>query len=250
MLETTISPLRFAPIFKTALWGGEQLRPMLGATPSPEPTGEAWLLSDVPGSETVVSEGPLTGKTLGELIVLFPDRLLGRSALAGSRFPLLLKFIEAKQNLSVQVHPNDAQAKRLEPEGPSSGKTEAWVILKAQPESLIYAGLNSGVTRQSFEQALRTGKVLDTLHQFHAKPGESIFLKAGTVHAIGAGLMLFEIQQTSDITYRLFDWERVDSKTGKPRTLHLEKSLECADFAAGPCLPADPSIVEGTPRTF
>ncbi len=220
---------------------------MLGAGNSTEPTGEAWLLSDVPGSETVVADGPLAGKSLGELIKLFPNHLLGRSVLVNDRFPLLLKFIDARQDLSVQVHPNDLQVSLLEPGSLSSGKTEAWVILQSEPASLIYAGLNPGVTRESFEQALRTGKVLGTLHRFHPTPGECVFLQAGTIHAIGAGLMLFEIQQTSDITYRLFDWNRVDAKTGKPRALHVDKSLECTDFAAGPCRPIEPVVVEGHP---
>ena len=163
------------------------------------------------------------------------------------KFPLLLKFIDARQELSVQVHPNDEQAAKL---GPGQfGKTEAWVILDRCAEtSQIYAGFAEGVTADHFRAALAEKTTPRTLHSFTPEPGDCVFLEAGTVHAIGANILLFEVQQTSDITYRLYDWDRVDAKTGQPRQLHIEDGLACADFARGPCPPVAPTVAEGEGR--
>ena len=154
-------PLRFEPIFKTALWGGARLRPFLGAPDANEPTGEAWVLSDQGDSLSVVADGPLRGATLRDLMEQIPQRLLGRPPEAHGRFPLLCKFLDARQPLSVQVHPNDEQAARMTPtsKGPNAGlgKTEAWVILQAEPDALLYAGLRPGVTREKLLEALRAG---------------------------------------------------------------------------------------------
>ncbi len=237
-----LHPLTFEPIFKSMLWGGRRLPEFLGRpAPHPDPIGEAWVLSDVDHSPTPIADGPLAGRTLRELIAEFPGQTLGPAATPDGRFPLLLKFIDARQELSVQVHPNDEQAARLHGPG-KRGKTEAWVVLDADPAtSRIYAGFRPGVTAGHFREAMDAKATPQTLHSFTPRPGDCVFLRAGTVHAIGANVFLFEVQQTSDITYRLYDWDRVDAKTGKPRELHVEHGLACSDFAAGPCHPVEPA---------
>lgn len=238
----TPAPLAFAPIFKSMLWGGRRL-PEFVRRPAPtdQPIGEAWALSDVDGSLSVVADGPHAGRTLREVIAADPTAIFGRHVPPAGKFPLLFKFIDARQELSVQVHPNDDQAARLK--GPGfRGKTEAWVILDADPAtSRVYAGFKPGVTAEKFRAAMAAGTTPDTLHSFTPKAGDCVFLEAGTVHAIGANILLFEVQQTSDITYRLFDWNRVDAKTKQPRELHIDHGLACANFAAGPCNPVVPN---------
>lgn len=225
-------PLRFRPIFKSALWGGRRIAQILPSAPSEGPISEAWLVSDVENNASVVADGPFAGWTIREL-------MQSRSAELGlenrDRFPLLIKVIDAQQPLSVQVHPNDEQAQRLA--GQPFGKTEAWYILHAEPCALVYAGWKPGVDRLEFLRALESGRAADCLHSFAAKAGDCIYIPAGTIHAAGAGLTIFEVQQTSDITYRLYDWGRVDAKTGKPRPLHIEKAIECLDFDCGPVEP-------------
>ena len=237
-------PLRFEPIFKHNLWGGRRLPAFLNRIPPhDDPIGEAWVLSDVDGSQSRVADGPLEGTTLRSLLATDPERLIGKSAAPHGKFPLLLKFIDAKQELSVQVHPNDQRAANL---GPGNfGKTEAWVILdRCEKTSRIYAGFAEGVTAADFRFALGQKTTPATLHSFTPHPGDCVFLEAGTVHAIGANILLFEVQQTSDITYRLYDWDRVDAKTGHPRQLHIEEGLACSDFDRGPCPPARPSTID------
>ncbi|MGL4423073.1 MAG: type I phosphomannose isomerase catalytic subunit [Gemmataceae bacterium] len=237
-------PLRFSPIFKTMLWGGTRLRPFFGHPTSTEPTGEAWVLSDVDGSPSVVQNGPLAGQTLRQLLQDQSVEILGEAPLANGRFPLLLKFIDAKQELSVQVHPTDEQARQKHPT--AAGKTEAWLVLQANPTtSKLYAGFRAGVTAADFQQAMASKTTPATLHQFTPQSGDCLFLRAGTVHAIGTDLMLFEVQQTSDITYRLYDWDRVDAKTGQPRELHIQDGLACSNFAMGPCPPIEPRPIPG-----
>jgi mannose-6-phosphate isomerase len=232
-------PLTFEPIFKSMLWGGRRLPDFLGRpAPTSDPIGEAWVLSDVEGNASVAVDGPLAGRTLRELVNQFGPELLGQTA--DERFPLLCKFNDARQELSVQVHPDDERAVRLKGPG-HRGKTEAWVILDADPAtSRIYAGFREGMTADQFRQAMLTKSTPDTLHSFTPSPGDCVFLPAGTVHAIGANILIFEVQQTSDITYRLYDWDRVDAKTGQPRDLHVDHGLECSDFAKGPCHPVVP----------
>jgi mannose-6-phosphate isomerase len=238
------APLRFRPQYKSMLWGGTRLLPSNGSpggsTPA-APVGEAWLLSDVDGSVSVVAGGVFAGQSLRDVIQSHGRELLGDVTLGNGRFPLLLKFIDAKLPLSVQVHPNDAQANARIPG--QNGKTEAWVVLASNPQtSRMYAGLTPGVTATDFRRALDQKRVAELLHSFVPKPGDCIFLPAGTVHAIGAETYLFEVQQTSDITDRLYDWDRVDATTGKPRELHIETGLACADFSTGPC---DPVVPDG-----
>jgi mannose-6-phosphate isomerase len=235
-----LTPLRFTPIFKSAMWGGSALRAMFGAPASPDPTGEAWVLSDHGDSPSVVADGPLAGTSLRRLIDEVPERLLGHKPEPGARFPLLFKFIHAREPLSVQVHPTDDKARELE--GPGAvGKTEAWVVIMADPAARVYAGLQPGVTPDRLRAAIRRGEVERLLYAHAPSAGDCFFLKAGTVHAIGGGLVLFEIQQTSDLTYRLYDWGRTDPRTGTPRELHIEKGLASVDFRAGPCRPVHPT---------
>jgi mannose-6-phosphate isomerase len=236
----SLPPLRFKPILKPALWGGQRLRTLFGAPAGPDPIGEAWLLSDCPDQPSVVADGPLAGRTLRELMERIPERLLGRVRAPQGRFPLLVKFLHARQPLSVQVHPNDARARELE--GPAAvGKTEAWVVLEADPTACVYAGLMPATTSDVLRSAIQNGTIEELLYAMVPAVGDCFFLKAGTVHAIGGGLVLFEVQQTCDLTYRLFDWGRTDPKTGKPRELHLEKGLACIDYTIGPCRPARPT---------
>lgn len=233
-----LAPLTFEPIFEKRLWGGRRLPGFLNRpAPHDEPIGEAWVLSDVDGSHSVISHGPHAGRALRELLAEDARAILGDWAAPGERFPLLLKFIDASQELSVQVHPDDALAAKLV--GPAArGKTEAWVILDADPAtSRIYAGFRDGVTPDAFREAMATKRAPQTLHSYTPAVGECVFLRAGTVHAIGANILLFEVQQTSDITYRLYDWDRVDAKTGMSRELHVDPGLACSNFAAGPCHP-------------
>ncbi len=233
-------PLKFEPLFKSAIWGGKRLRPYLRHPASDEPTGEAWVLSDVDGSLSRIENGALAGTTLRDLLAADAPAILGSAKHSNGRFPLLMKFLDANQELSVQVHPTDEQAAAKKPG--SLGKTEAWVVLATDPNtSKLYAGFRPGVTAASFREAMANGTTPDTLHQFLPTVGECVFLEAGTVHAIGRDLMLFEVQQTSDITYRLYDWDRVDAKSGKPRELHIEDGLECSNFALGPCDPVTPT---------
>lgn len=241
----TLYPLRFEPIFKQNLWGGRRLPGLLNrpAPASDDPIGEAWVLSDVDGSPSRVADGPLEGATLRSLLASDPERLIGKAAAPHGKFPLLLKFIDARQELSVQVHPNDEQAAKVDPG--LFGKTEAWVVLEACPDtSRIYAGFAEGITAKCFRNALADKTTPATLHSFTPNPGDCVFLEAGTVHAIGANILLFEVQQTSDITYRLYDWDRVDAKTKQPRALHIDEALACADFARGPCPAVKPATTD------
>jgi mannose-6-phosphate isomerase len=236
MPRPPLYPLRFEPIFKSMPWGGRRLPGFVNRpAPHADPVGEAWVLSDVKDNPSVVADGPLAGTPLCDLLApADAHRVLGRARPQLGRFPLLLKFIDARRELSVQVHPNDHQA-TLHCPG-TAGKTEAWVVLDANPDtSRIYAGFRPGVTAADFRAALAAKTVPATLHSYTPEPGDCVFLEAGTVHAIGADLLIFEVQQTSDVTYRLYDWDRVDPKTGQPRELHVEKGLACANFAAGPC---------------
>jgi mannose-6-phosphate isomerase len=201
-------------------------------TPLPSgPIGEAWILSDRDDHASQVTDGPLKGWTIGQLLEQFPEQMLGKLARRFPRFPLLLKFLDAHEMLSVQVHPTRANANLL-PAG-ETPKTEAWVVLEAGPESHIYAGLKQGTTAASLRLAVENGTVVDQLAEFIPKPGDSVFLRAGTVHALGGDVVVFEIQQNSDVTFRLYDWGHLDEKTGKPRALQVEQAMACIDFAEG-----------------
>jgi mannose-6-phosphate isomerase len=235
---TPLEPLLFRPIFKEYVWGGRRLGSVLG-----KPIGdgdryaESWEIVDHGADQSVVADGPLAGKTLHQLVSDFGPQLLGRHH-PQRQFPLLLKFLDAQLTLSVQVHPNDAQAARLSP--PDLGKTEAWIVLAAEPGSKIYAGLKPGVDRQLLERELVAGTCDHCLHQIEPLVGDCIFLEAGTVHALGDGLLIAEIQQASNTTFRLFDWNRLD-RDGKPRPLHIQQSLDTIDYTRGPVTPQVPA---------
>ena len=230
MTDLPLYPLTFEPIYQYRLWGGRRLADLLHAPlPGDGPIGEAWLLSDREDHQSRVANGPLHGLTIGQVLKQSPEQVLGKLAGRVRRFPLLLKFLDVHETLSVQVHPSDAQTALL-PEG-ESGKTEAWVVLEAGTESRVYAGLRPGTTADSLRQALAKGAVADQLACFTPRPGDGVFIPAGTVHALGGDVVVFEIQENSDVTFRLYDWDHVDAKTGRPRALQVEQALACIDFA-------------------
>lgn len=244
MPDHPLPPLQFEPILKRHLWGGRRLGESLD-----KPIGqgddyaESWEISDHHDDVSIVEDGPLAGTSLRDLIRTRGNELLGPAHESATEFPLLVKFIDAHQNLSVQVHPDDAQAKRL---ANDNGKTEAWVVLDVEPGGLIYAGLNPGVTRETFSRAIEAGTVVELVHTIKPEPGDCILIPAGTVHAIGAGVLLAEIQQMSDTTFRIFDWNRT-GPDGKPREVHIPQALEVTDFARGPVDPwkSEESPIEG-----
>jgi mannose-6-phosphate isomerase len=232
MEPSTLYPLQFRPLFRDYLWGGRRLETLLGKRlPAGGHFAESWEVVDHGEDQSVVENGPLAGTALHELASRYAPQLFGRHA-SPDRFPLLFKFLDARKTLSVQVHPNDDQAARLDP--PDLGKTEAWVVLAAEPGSKIYAGLKRGFDRQALEREVSRGTCELCLHSFEPRPGDCVFLPAGTVHALGAGLVVAEIQQASDTTYRLFDWHRVDPRTGRPRELHVQEALDVIDYGRGP----------------
>jgi mannose-6-phosphate isomerase len=244
MIQTRLYPLRFEPIYQYRLWGGRRL-PDLLTMPLPDdgPFGEAWVLSDRQDHQSRVANGPLQGCTIGQLLAQSPKQLLGKLSGRFRRFPLLLKFLDAREMLSVQVHPSDAH-QELIPAG-ETGKTEAWVVLEVGKESRIYAGLKPGTDSGNLRRALANGTVADDLVYFTPKPGDAVFLPAGTVHSLGGDIVVFEVQQNSDVTFRLYDWNHVDSKTKQPRALQVDQALACIDFAQGEIGPVAP-LVEAT----
>lgn len=220
--------LRFDPILKTAVWGGDKLSTVLGKEPlEGAALAESWELVDLPAAQSIVQVGSLMGKSLGDLIAERKEALIAETSLMDGRFPLLFKFIDAKHTLSVQVHPEKAAALRLG--GGARPKNEAWYIVDCEPGACIYAGLKSGVTAEVFMAAILNDTAGDCLCRIPVAPGEFYNIPAGTVHAIGAGVLLAEVQQASDTTYRLYDWGRVDTD-GKPRALHVEQALASIDF--------------------
>jgi mannose-6-phosphate isomerase len=243
MMTSPIStPLIFEPVLKRILWGGRRLETLLGKRLGPEPDyAESWEIADHPNGQSVVAQPvSLAGKSLAELVHNFPNDLLGPAVAAKyNQFPLLIKFLDAHQVLSLQVHPDDSLARQLVND---NGKNEAWVILHAEPGSRIYAGLKPGVTRERFQSAIDHQTVPDLVHWFEPCPGDCIMIPAGTVHAIGAGIVLAEIQQMSDATFRVDDWGRVGAD-GKPRPLHLKETMLATDFNRGPVGPVVPVIL-------
>ena len=234
-------PLRFEPLFRRYLWGGRRLGTVLNKPIGPgEDYAESWEIVDHGQDQSVVAFGELRGMPLGELVADHGPELFGRHH-PQRQFPLLFKFLDANQSLSVQVHPDDRQAAQLVP--PDLGKTEAWVVIHADPGSVIYAGLREGVDRNGLQAAMAAGQTESCLHHFSAQAGDCVFIPAGTVHALGAGLVIAEIQQASDTTFRLFDWNRVGAD-GKPRPLHIQAGLDAIDFTRGPVRPQVPQATE------
>jgi len=243
MNKQSMYPLLFEPIFQYRIWGGRRLGDALNKSlPIEGPVGEAWVLSDREDHPSCIANGQYKGQTIGELIKQFPEQILGKMASRFDRFPLLLKFLDAKEMLSVQVHPSDEQKKYL-PDG-EHGKTEAWFVLEATPESRIYAGLKPGTDEENLERSIKEGTVADRLSYFTPQPGDGVFIPAGTVHTLGGNVVVFEVQQNSDVTFRLYDWDKIDSKTGEKRDLHIKQALACIDFsktAVGPVVPVTES---------
>ena len=220
-------PLVFRPIFKDRIWGGRELERLYGKKiPVGQPTGESWEISDRPGDASVIANGPLAGNDLRWLMENHAAEILGGAKPAAERrFPLLCKILDAREKLSLQVHPPASKAAELRGEP----KTEMWFITDAAPDASLDVGLKRGVTRAEFEKKISDGSVADCFHRIPVKAGDAMFLPSGRVHAIGDGLVIFEIQQNSDTTYRVFDWNRV-GLDGQPRELHVAQSLASIDF--------------------
>ncbi|MBM4069333.1 MAG: class I mannose-6-phosphate isomerase [Planctomycetes bacterium] len=239
-----MEPLAFEPFLRPLVWGGRRLGELFGK-PLPEgAVGESWEISAHPQHVSRVADGPLRGRALDDLCRNCARELFGDHPLPDGSFPLLIKLLDCRDWLSVQVHPNDEIAARLLPG--ERGKTEAWVVLEAEPEARIYAGLTPGTTQGKLESGIADGSVADCLHSFVPRVGDCLFLPAGTVHAVGGGVVIAEVQQCSDATFRLFDWKRV-GLDGKPRPLHIREALESIDWRQGPVTPVTPvTTVKGT----
>jgi mannose-6-phosphate isomerase len=223
-------PMRFEPIYQYRLWGGRRLSGLLSAPlPGDGPIGEAWILSDRDDHQSQVANGPLKGQTIGQLMEEFRGQVMGKLAPRFRRFPLLLKFLDVREMLSVQVHPSDAHPELLPPG--ETGKTEAWVVIEADKGSHIYAGLKPCTTVNDLRHSLADGTIVDHLVNIVPKAGDAVFIPAGTVHTLGGGVVVFEVQQNSDVTFRLYDWGHVDAKTGQPRPLQVDRALASIDFA-------------------
>lgn len=220
-------PLIFRPIFKERIWGGDALRRLYGKSPpAGRPIGESWEISDRPSDISVIDNGSFSGQSLRWLLDKFGPDVLGNALPnAAGLFPLLAKIIDAKENLSLQVHPPPQKASELGGEP----KTEMWYVAHAGPGAELWVGLKRGVTRKEFEDKIRAGTVAECFHRVRVAAGDAMFLPSGRVHALGAGIVIFEIQQNSDTTYRVFDWNRLDP-AGKPRELHVQQSLASIDF--------------------
>lgn len=218
--------LRFAPIYQTRVWGGRALETALGRRlPIPGPIGESWEMVDRPEAQSIVIGGPWHGRTLRELVERETAVLLGPKWQPQNPFPILVKWLDARERLSLQVHPPATIAKKLGGEP----KTENWYVAEATPDGALIAGLKPDVSRQKFSQAIDEQKLEPLVHRFSAHKGDSLFVPSGRLHAIDAGLLILEIQQNSDTTYRVYDWGRV-GLDGKPRQLHVQESLQCIDF--------------------
>ena len=239
-------PLKFRPRLKARIWGGNWLTARKGAylprADKGKKIGESWDISCVHGDISAVAGGVLKGNDLRELTEVYMGDLVGDAVFDkyGEEFPLLIKSLDCNDLLSVQVHPDDELA---EMRHESYGKTEMWYVADAAPGASLYVGFHSGVTREKYLQAVAGGRLPELLNRVEAKKGDIFFIPAGTVHALGAGLKVYEIQQTSDITYRIYDWERVDAE-GNPRELHTALAVDAINFGADP----QRSVIKYTPR--
>ncbi len=221
-------PLKFNPILKEKLWGGTKLKDVLGKPIENNITGESWEISTVKGDISVVTNGELAGKSLQEVIDISTENLLGKSVFKrfGTDFPILIKFIDATQDLSIQLHPNDKLAKARHN---SFGKTEMWYVMDADEDANLIVGFNKDVSKEEYTSSIKNNSLLDLLNYENVKEGDAFFINTGKIHAIGAGVLLAEIQQTSDVTYRVFDFNRKD-KNGNLRELHTEQALDALDY--------------------
>lgn len=230
----TLYPMKFHPLFKNKIWGGNKIRQFFGIDYRPLPNcGELWALSGLPGNESVISNGFLAGNNLNEILEIYMDELLGEEIFSryGITFPLLFKWIDANDQLSLQVHPDDTLAKTR---GIGMGKTEMWYIVQADPDSKLISGFKRKTSKTEYGNHLHTKEILNLLNIESVEPGDVFFIPAGRVHAIGKGILLAEIQQSSDTTYRIHDWDRVDNQ-GKARELHITDAMDAIDFGATDC---------------
>ncbi|MBO8470670.1 MAG: class I mannose-6-phosphate isomerase [Bacteroidetes bacterium] len=226
-------PLKFRPILKSVVWGGEKIAPFKEITTDQHNIGESWELSGVKGNESVVANGEYAGRTITELVHEFKGRLIGQKNYekTGDQFPLLIKFIDAKQDLSIQVHPDDELAAARH--NGSKGKTEMWYVVAADKDAHLMSGLTQKITPDEYEQRVNNHTITDVLHDYKVAPGDVFFLPAGRIHSIGSGSFIAEIQQTSDITYRIYDFGRL-GLDGKPRELHTELAKAAIDYTVYP----------------
>lgn len=228
MVIQRLYPLIFSPYLKEVIWGGQDICPFKGLVPRSESIGESWEISHVDGHYSVVDNGSLKGQDLDQLIRAYGDRLVGRSVRErfGERFPLLIKFIDAQQHLSVQVHPDDELAMRRHN---SFGKTEMWYVVKASPDATLYSGFSRQSNPEDYVRRIADGTIMEVMQEYKVEAGDVFFLPAGRVHAIGAGCFVAEIQQTSNITYRIYDYDRTDA-SGQKRELHTEQAQDAIDY--------------------
>jgi len=228
-----VYPLVFKPIFKAKIWGGRRLETNLGkALPPGRPIGESWEIADLEDDQTVAREGPASGMTLRQLVGEWGTALTGRAPLVDGRFPLLIKFLDAHDTLSVQVHPTAEVAADMG--GRVRVKHEAWYVLDSTQDGFIYRGVKSGVDAQGLREAIARGRPEACMNRIAVCKGDCYYLPSGTLHALGAGVMVAEVQTPSDVTYRLYDFDRIDASTKKPRDLHVEQALRCISFDSGP----------------
>lgn len=222
-------PLKFTPLFKYRIWGGEKLKTELNKNYTEENIGESWEISDVSGDATKVAEGALQGKTLRELTKEFKGDFVGNAVYEkfGEEFPLLIKFIDAKTPLSIQVHPSNEIAKERHN---SFGKNEMWYVMQADENAELIVGFDEQIDKEQYKTHLKNNTILDVMHHENVQKGDTFYIPTGRVHAIGAGVLLAEIQQTSDITYRIYDYDRVDAKTGEKRELHNDLAIDVIDY--------------------
>lgn len=236
----SLYPLRFEPLYQYRAWGGRRLSGLLGAAlPGEGPIGEAWILSDREEFASVVANGSLKGTTLRQLIDRWPGGILGVQARGADRFPLLLKFLDVTGSLSVQVHPSDHEAALLP--GGDRGKTEGWVVLEAGREGRVFAGLEPETTESGLRRALADGNLTACLSSFTPGAGDAILIPAGTVHAL-RDVLVFEVQQNSDVTFRLYDWNRIDARTNESRPLQVDQGMACVDYSQVALHPVMPVV--------
>lgn len=227
-MKSNLYPLKFKPILKEKIWGGKKLKDFLNKESSAKNVGESWEVSDVNGDTSIVANGKLVGTTLKELLAKYQEKLIGKKNfdLFGEKFPLLIKFIDAKEDLSIQLHPNDELASKRHN---SFGKTEMWYVMQADDEAKLIVGFNQKITPELYLKHLEEKTLTNILNFDKVKQGDTYFIEVGRVHAIGSGVMLAEIQQTSDITYRVYDWDRTDDD-GNERELHNDLAIDAIDF--------------------
>lgn len=223
-----MKPLKFSPLLKSTLWGGDKIIPFKHLDCNQKDVGESWEISGVKDNESIVSAGEYQGVKLNDVVAQLKDKLLGKENYArfGNEFPLLIKYIDARQQLSIQVHPSDEIAKR---QGKERGKTEMWYIMDGEPDAKLRSGLKNKITPEEYKEMVDNDTITDAIAEYQVKEGDCFFLPAGRIHSIGAGCFLAEIQQTSDVTYRIYDFKRKD-KNGNYRQLHTQQAAECIDY--------------------